>query len=154
MNKKAQQLGIRLQPDTKAAWENLASSHFHQEPSALARSVIEEFMACFLPERELQRLGLAQLSVHRPGALIAHAVKYADSRREADLADKLKEAESSGKISEETATHVITAVRAIMERAPSAVIEDLTHKLTELAVRYGGEPPLEHDRPKNTKPRR
>jgi hypothetical protein len=43
----------------------------------------------------------------------------------------------SKRISEETQQHLYTALEALLERAPSAVIEDVTRYLTSKAGKYG-----------------
>ena len=43
----------------------------------------------------------------------------------------------SKRITEETQQHLYTALEALLERAPSAVIEDVTRYLTSKAGKYG-----------------
>lgn len=77
--KKSRQIGVRWSPERKSAWESFAQS-LGYKPSVLASQVLEEFMACFLPNTDLQTLGLAQLVVSKPGPMLAMAMRSVEAR--------------------------------------------------------------------------
>ncbi|MGO9640513.1 MAG: hypothetical protein ACLP1Y_04295 [Candidatus Acidiferrales bacterium] len=133
--KKMDQLGIRWEEDVKARWERLAQQRFRRGPSVLARAVLEEFLACFLEDKELSQLGLIGC---KPPNLIAAALN-APAMIESGTA-------RSSRISAETEELLFTALRAILDRAPSTVIEDLAARLSDAAGRYA-EPRVTPRRP-------
>jgi hypothetical protein len=96
-------------------------------------SQVEEIDKAVLRERRKRRSDLleaiwqiAWANYQRSGSLQA----YAEGRR---LPKRTK------RVSEELQDQLYTALETILERAPSAVIEEVARKLTHYAGKYGGE---------------
>lgn len=80
MAKKEDQIGVRIRPELKLRWEAFVKEEFKQAPSVLAGQVLEEFMACFISDDDLNSVGLAQLAVTKPGPLISLAIKRSSAK--------------------------------------------------------------------------
>jgi vacuolar-type H+-ATPase subunit E/Vma4 len=58
---------------------------------------------------------------------------------------------NASRISRETKEILFTALKAILEQAPSTVIEETARRLTDTAGKYGGERETERQKPHNEK---
>lgn len=73
--RKSDQLGVRWSPERKRMWETLCEQ-MGAKPSVLAGQILEEYMACFLTEKELANLGLGHLVITKPGPHLAFALGH------------------------------------------------------------------------------
>ena len=94
--KKSSQVGVRWNPAIKGQWEKFARETFNKDSSTLAREVLEEFMACFSPDDDLLKLGLANLTGARPGGLLNQAIKNAKKEPVAAVEEKIKRGRKVG----------------------------------------------------------
>lgn len=86
--------GIRWEEERKARWEKLAQEAFNKSPSDLARDVLQEFMASFVSDEELMKLGLAELSGKRLGGLLSLAASRVAARQDSSSPAQAKVSES------------------------------------------------------------
>jgi len=95
------------------------------------------------PEIYQRLLRACDLQKHREGQLawilIEWALPYYEKARSVEGLQVLEPIVESSRISRETQELLFTAVRTILDRAPSAVIEDVVRLLTKYAGRYGDE---------------
>jgi len=96
-------------------------------------SQVEEIDEAVLRERRKRRSDLleavwqvAWASYERSGSLEAYAQDRRSHKR-------------TKRVSEELQDQLYTALETILERAPSAVIEEVARKLTQWAGKFGGE---------------
>jgi hypothetical protein len=81
------------------------------------------------------------LQKHREGQLawilIDWALPYYEKARSVEALHATDPVVSTGRISRETQEVLFTALRTILDRAPSTVIEEIAELLTERAGKYG-----------------
>jgi hypothetical protein len=84
-----------------------------------------------------------EIQLHRDGQLarilIEWALPYYEKARSVEALNAIEPLVPTGRISRETQEVLFTAVRAILDRAPSTVIEDVVRKVTQYAGKYGEE---------------
>jgi len=96
-------------------------------------SQVEEIDAAVIREKRKRRTDLLEA---------IWEVAWSDYRRSGSLgayAEGKRTRKYSRRVSEELQDHLYTAVEMILERAPSAVIEELGRKLTQWAGKYAQE---------------
>jgi hypothetical protein len=84
-----------------------------------------------------------EIQQHREGQLvrilIEWALPYYERARSVEALDAIEPLVPTNRISRETQEVLFTAVRAILDRAPSTVIEDVVRKITQYAGKYAEE---------------
>lgn len=84
-----------------------------------------------------------EIQEHRDGQLarilIEWALPYYEKARSVEALNAVEPLVATGRISRETQEVLFTAVQAILDRAPSTVIEDVVRKVTQYAGKYAEE---------------
>jgi hypothetical protein len=84
-----------------------------------------------------------EIQQHREGQLarilIEWALPYYERARSVEALNVIEPFVPTGRISRETQEVLFTAIRAILDRAPSTVIEDVVRKITQYAGKYADE---------------
>ena len=84
-----------------------------------------------------------EIQQHREGQLarilIEWALPYYERTRSVESLSEIEPLVPTGRISRETQEVLFTALRAILDRAPSTVIEDVVRKITQYAGKYSEE---------------
>lgn len=76
--------GFRWDNELVSLWEEVASRFSRRDPASnVAREVLEEFIACFLPDEKLEKLGLIAYRNYPPPR-IDLALQYAKRMRHAN----------------------------------------------------------------------